>query len=88
MSSRKGYPIVGGPANGGFAKEADFQQPFTVKYWHHAPGYNEGDMHPGGFYGQYADEYVGLNRASSASGIPTRVWLHKDILRAAGVNVP
>jgi hypothetical protein len=95
MSNRNGYPIVGGPLNGSLARGADFQGPSTVHRWNckfgegvgKYKGYKEGDIYPGGNFAGYAYEYVALNRASGYAAVPSRVWLHKDVLRGAGVKI-
>lgn len=82
MSSRRGYPIIGGPLDGRLAREADFHQEMIAQRDY--IGYRKGDVvRAGGQFYDYREQYVGFNRASSygpGGAPPTRIWLHKGLL--------
>jgi len=77
MSNRHGYPIIGGPLDGSYAKEADFYEHVVAKQDY--VGYKKGDViRQGGQFADHRQDYIGYNRAGGSG--PTRVWLHTSLL--------
>lgn len=79
MSRAKGYPIIGGPLAGQFAREQDF---YPERRAARASGpYKPGDVvSPGGVFGPHSKQYVAYNRADAHRNVPTRIWLHVSLI--------
>lgn len=81
MSSKRGYPVVGGPLDGQLARFADFEQEIVAPRDRPATDlFGTGEvkkgtvLREGGKFGKYANHYAAFNR-NGQSNVPTMIWL-------------
>lgn len=82
------FPIIGGPLDGKFANNKDFQAEWIDTYSRKHPPRPVRDQPEGQFHA-HQDEYVAFNNASGRdhTGWASMIWIHRSLL-SPGVRLP